>query len=56
MAGNAVNDRVADAVAQLSEAVGGASVSQARAMADQLMAHAIALAMPSESLWIFQTL
>jgi hypothetical protein len=45
MAANAVNDQIADAVAQVNETVGGASQSQARAMADQVMAHAVALAM-----------
>lgn len=40
-----VNSQITDAVAQVNEVVGGASASQVRAMADQVMAHAIGLAM-----------
>jgi hypothetical protein len=45
MAEDAVNDQIADAVAQINRTIGEASESQARAMADQVMAHAVALAM-----------
>lgn len=45
MAENVVNDQIVDAVAQVNNTIGGASESQARAMADQVMSHAIALAM-----------
>jgi len=40
-----VNSQITDAVAQVNETVGGSSESLARAMADQVMAHAIGLAM-----------
>jgi hypothetical protein len=40
-----VNSQITDAVSQINEAVGGSAESQARAMADQVMAHAIGLAM-----------
>lgn len=40
-----VNSQITDATAQVSEAVAGSSESLARAMADQVMAHAIGLAM-----------
>lgn len=42
---NAVNDQIADATAQVDQTVGGSSEALARAMADQVMAHAIGLAM-----------
>jgi hypothetical protein len=45
MAEDALNDQIADAVAQINRTIGEASESQARAMADQVMAHAISLAM-----------
>lgn len=40
-----VNSQITDAVSQVNEVVGGSSEPQARAMADQVMAHAIGLAM-----------
>jgi len=40
-----VNSQITDAVSQINEAVSGSSESQARAMADLVMAHAIGLAM-----------
>jgi hypothetical protein len=41
----AVNNQITDSVSQVNETVQGASQSQARAMADQVMAQAIGLAM-----------
>lgn len=40
-----VNSQITDAAAQVNAAVAGSSESLARAMADQVMAHAIGLAM-----------
>ena len=42
---SAVNSQITDAVSQTNETVNGTSQAQARAMADQVMAHAIGLAM-----------
>jgi L-serine deaminase len=40
-----VNSQITDAVSQTNETIDGSSQAQARAMADQVMAHAIGLAM-----------
>ncbi|QSX77902.1 RebB family R body protein [Agrilutibacter solisilvae] len=40
-----VNSQITDAVTQVNETIAGASGSQARALADQVMAHAVGLAM-----------
>jgi hypothetical protein len=42
---SAVNEQITDAASQVNETIQGASKSQARAMADQVMAQAIGLAM-----------